>query len=231
MVGDLVEALDGADAVVACLDPDALGVLLDAHPSVPVLLDKPALLGTERLAALGRTRAPIGASPHTTRGSIPASPPWPPSCAPASSGSRTRCTASCSCRSATDRRPRATCGTSASWPSTPSPPCSGHRRVTSTRCGRRPAIPATETWTLDGALAPRGRRHAARLAGPAGRRRDAAPVPADGQRGPGPRRPRGPGVDGRGGGDAARLRPGPVQVELESLARGGAGRPWRTSPC
>ena len=58
LVADLGEALAGADAVVACLDPDALEVLLDslldADPSVPVLLDKAALLGTERLAALGQ---------------------------------------------------------------------------------------------------------------------------------------------------------------------------------
>ena len=46
VVADLVGALVRADAVVACLDPNALDVLLDAHPTVP------ALLGTERLAAL-----------------------------------------------------------------------------------------------------------------------------------------------------------------------------------
>ena len=53
VVADLGEALAGADAVVACLDPDALDVLLDVAPAVPVILDKPALLGTERLVALG----------------------------------------------------------------------------------------------------------------------------------------------------------------------------------
>ncbi|HEY8305758.1 MAG TPA: hypothetical protein VIG79_03680 [Lapillicoccus sp.] len=54
VVADLVGALVRADAVVACLDPNALDVLLDAHPTVPVLLDKAALLGTARLAALGQ---------------------------------------------------------------------------------------------------------------------------------------------------------------------------------
>ncbi len=58
VVADVREALAGADAVVACLDPDALEVLLDSvldtNPSAPVLLDKAALLGTERLAALGQ---------------------------------------------------------------------------------------------------------------------------------------------------------------------------------
>ena len=52
VLADLGEALAGTDAVVACLDPDALDVLLDPAPAVPVILDKPALLGTERLAAL-----------------------------------------------------------------------------------------------------------------------------------------------------------------------------------
>ncbi len=61
-VADLSTALAGADAVVACLDPDALEVLLDARPGPnpaapvrldkPVLLDKAVLLGTERLTAL-----------------------------------------------------------------------------------------------------------------------------------------------------------------------------------
>ena len=40
--------------------PTGSALLLDAHPSVPVLLDKPALLGTERLTALG-------ADPRTVR--------------------------------------------------------------------------------------------------------------------------------------------------------------------
>ena len=54
LVRDLDEALGGVDAVVACLDADGLELLLgSAHPGVPVLLDKPALLGTERLTALG----------------------------------------------------------------------------------------------------------------------------------------------------------------------------------
>ena len=88
-----------------------------------------------------RTRAPHGSSPHTTRASTPASPRWPPSFAPGSSACRTRCTASCWCRSGTDRRPRATCGTSAFSRWTPWPPCSGHPRVTSTPCAPRPGIP------------------------------------------------------------------------------------------
>ena len=57
VVADVREALAGADAVVACLDPDSLEVLLDSlldGPGVAVLLDKAALLGTERLAALGQ---------------------------------------------------------------------------------------------------------------------------------------------------------------------------------
>ena len=62
VLADLGEALAGTDAVVACLDPDALDVLLDPAPAVPVILDKPALLGTERLAALGGGPAsePVG---------------------------------------------------------------------------------------------------------------------------------------------------------------------------
>ncbi|MEP6631192.1 MAG: hypothetical protein ABJA89_12015 [Lapillicoccus sp.] len=58
LVDDVRAALAGADAVVACLDPDALEVLLDSlpdtNPAAPVLLDKAVLLGTDRLAALGQ---------------------------------------------------------------------------------------------------------------------------------------------------------------------------------
>lgn len=50
---DLSAALDGADAVVACLDEAGLDALLGASPRVPVLVDKLALLGTSRLEALG----------------------------------------------------------------------------------------------------------------------------------------------------------------------------------
>ncbi len=74
LVADLPSALEGADAVVACLEPAGLDVLLDAlgaldgrgapdagvrhgvrhgvGSGVPVLVDKPLLLGTERLTAL-----------------------------------------------------------------------------------------------------------------------------------------------------------------------------------
>jgi hypothetical protein len=50
---DLPSALAEADLVVACLEPGALDGLLDAQPTVPVLIDKAVLLGTERLTAWG----------------------------------------------------------------------------------------------------------------------------------------------------------------------------------
>lgn len=49
---DVDEALDGTDAVVACLDGAGLDALLDARPAGPVALDKALLLGTARLSAL-----------------------------------------------------------------------------------------------------------------------------------------------------------------------------------
>jgi predicted dehydrogenase len=49
---DLDEALDGCDAVVACLDGDGLEALLAAGPAGPVALDKALLLGVDRLADL-----------------------------------------------------------------------------------------------------------------------------------------------------------------------------------
>nr|MDQ6895091.1 hypothetical protein [Actinomycetota bacterium] len=53
LLRDLGAALAGSDAVVACLDPSALDALLAAAPAMPVLLDKPLLLGTPRLSELG----------------------------------------------------------------------------------------------------------------------------------------------------------------------------------
>jgi predicted dehydrogenase len=49
---DVGEALAGADAVVACVDGDGLEALLAAGPSGPVALDKALLLGVDRLTAL-----------------------------------------------------------------------------------------------------------------------------------------------------------------------------------
>jgi predicted dehydrogenase len=55
LMADLSAALADADAVVACLDAAGLDQLLDHLPepaAVPVLVDKAVLLGTERLTAL-----------------------------------------------------------------------------------------------------------------------------------------------------------------------------------
>ena len=54
LMRDLGPALQGSDAVVACLDADGLDTLLVAQPTVPVIVDKPLLLGTRRVTALGR---------------------------------------------------------------------------------------------------------------------------------------------------------------------------------
>lgn len=56
LISDVASALEGADAVVACVEPAALDPLLnaldEAGSAAPVVVDKPLLLGTERLAAL-----------------------------------------------------------------------------------------------------------------------------------------------------------------------------------
>jgi hypothetical protein len=56
LTADLATALTDADAVVACLDGAGFDHLLEhlsESPAVPVLVDKAVLLGTERLTALG----------------------------------------------------------------------------------------------------------------------------------------------------------------------------------
>lgn len=53
LVADLGGALTDVGAAVACVDAASLEALLDARPTIPLVLDKPALLGSERLAALG----------------------------------------------------------------------------------------------------------------------------------------------------------------------------------
>ncbi|MDQ2758482.1 MAG: hypothetical protein M3Y71_18325 [Actinomycetota bacterium] len=58
LVRDSVAALAAADAVVACLDPDSLCELLGAAPvgapALPVLVDKLVLFGTARLGTLAQ---------------------------------------------------------------------------------------------------------------------------------------------------------------------------------